>query len=108
MRRALVFVADGAGTAAYRVGGGRLHPVWQNGTHGTTPIVAGGLLYVYDMDSGGIAVYHPASGRLITTLPAPSGHWNSPIAVDGHVIEPTGNANDHATSGELEIFSAKR
>ena len=35
-----------------------------------------------------------------------SGHWNSPIVVDGHVVEPEGNANDHALSGKLEIFSA--
>ena len=101
----LVFVADGGGTAAYRVAGRRLHLVWQNGTHGTSPIVAGGLLYVYDMDAGGLAVYHPASGKLITTLAVPAGHWNSPIAIDGHVIEPTGNANDHATTGQLAIFS---
>jgi outer membrane protein assembly factor BamB len=105
--RNLVFVADGGGTAAYGVAGRRLHQVWLNGTHGTSPIVAGGLLYVYDMDDGGLAVYHPASGKLITTLPVPQGHWNSPIAVDGHVIEPTGDANQHATSGELEIFSVK-
>ena len=103
--RRLVFVADGGGTAAYRVSGDRLHVVWQNGTHGTSPIVAGGLCFVFNMDSGGIAVYHPASGKLIATLPTPAGHWNSPIAVDGHVIEPVGSANDHATSGELEIFS---
>ena len=101
----LVFVADGSGTAAYRVGGRRLHMVWQNATNGTSPIVAGGLLYVYDMDAGRLAVYHPASGKLITTLPVPAGHWNSPIAVDGHVIEPTGDGNAHATSGQLLIFS---
>ena len=103
-----VFVADGGGTAAYLVSGGRLHQRWSNSTHGTSPIVAGGLLYVYDMDDGGIAVYLPASGRRIATLPVPAGHWNSPIAVDGHVIEPTGDANDHATSGSLMIFSLPR
>ena len=103
----LVFVADGDGTAAYRVGGRRLHVVWQNGTHGTSPIVAGGLLYVYGMDAGGLAVYQPASGKVITTLPVPAGHWNSPIAVDGHVIEPTGDGNAHQTSGQLVIFSRK-
>ena len=103
-----VFVADGGGTAAYLVSGGRLHERWSNSTHGTSPIVAGGLLYVYDMDDGGIAVYLPSSGRRIATLPVPGGHWNSPIAVDGHVIEPTGDANDHATSGSLVIFSLPR
>ena len=99
------------GEASYKtvvVGGERNEDAaWQNGTHGTSPIVAGGLLFVYDMDSGGIAVYHPASGRLITTLACPGGHWNSPIAVDGHLIEPTGDANDHAASGQLEIWSVR-
>ena len=103
----LLFVADGGGTSAYRVSGGRLHPIWQNGTAGTSPVVAGGLLYVYDPGGGGIAVYRPASGHVITTLSGAGGHWNSPIVVDGHVIEPTGNANDHLTSGSLEIYSIR-
>jgi outer membrane protein assembly factor BamB len=101
----LVFVADGGGTAAYRVAGGRLHEVWSNARPGTSPVLAGGLLYVYDFADGGVFVYHPTSGRQITELPTPSGHWNSPIAVDGHVIEPTGDDNDHLTSGQLDIFS---
>ena len=29
-----------------------------------------------------------------------------PIVVDGHVVEPEGNANDHKLTGALEIFSA--
>jgi hypothetical protein len=52
-------------------------------------------------------VYRPASGRAITTLAAPSGHWNSPIVVDGHVIEPTGDDNDHLLTGSLVIYSAR-
>jgi hypothetical protein len=40
-------------------------------------------------------------------LSGAGGHWNSPIVVDGHVIEPTGNANDHLTSGSLEIYSIR-
>jgi outer membrane protein assembly factor BamB len=100
----LLFVADGGGTAAYRVSGARLHPLWQNGTAGTSPIVAGGLLYVFN-PGGSLVVYHPTSGRVVTTLNVGSGHWNSPIAVDGHLIVPTGNANDHSTSGTLTIFS---
>ena len=104
----MVFVADGGGTAGYRVSGGRLRAVWQNGNNGTSPVIAGGLLFVYDMDSGGIFVYRPASGHEITELPAPAGHWNSPIVVDGHVIEPVGNDNDHQTSGEVEILSVSR
>jgi hypothetical protein len=102
----LLFVADAGGTAAYRVSGGRLHPAWENGTAGTSPVVAGGLLYVYDPGGGAIAVYRPGTGHTITTLSGAGGHWNSPIVVDGHVIEPTGNGNDHATGGSLEIYSS--
>ncbi len=100
----LLFVADGGGTAAYRVSGARLHLLWQNGTPGNSPVVAGGLLYVYNPD-GGIVVYKPAGGGVITTLATAPGHWNSPIVVDGHIIEPTGDDNDHLLSGSLVIYS---
>jgi hypothetical protein len=97
-------VADGGGTAAYRVSGRRLSPVWSNGTPGTSPIVAGGLLYVYN-PNGGVVAYRPSSGHAITTLATPPGHWNSPIVVDGHVIEPTGDDNSHLLTGSLVIYS---
>ena len=102
----MVFVADGSGTTGYSVSHRRLHVVWSNGSHGTSPVVAGGLLYVYDMDSGGVNVYTPRTGKLITTLSSGAGHWNSPIVVDGYVIEPEGNANSDSTSGVLDIWSA--
>jgi PQQ-like domain len=101
-----IFVADENGTAAYVMRRGRLYQAWQNGTPGTSPVMAGGLLYVYDPSAGGIYVYRPGSPRLIAKLPGASGHWNSPIVADGHVIEPEGNANDHSLNGTLEIFSA--
>jgi len=100
-----VFVADGGGTTAYYLSHRRLHVAWSNATHGTSPIVAGGLLYVYDMDSGGVNVYVPHSGKLLATLASGTGHWNSPIVADGYVIEPEGDANDHASSGVLDIWS---
>jgi len=101
-----VFVGDENATAAYVLRHGRLYEAWQNGTPGTSPLMAGGLLYVYDPAGGGIAVYRPDSPKPIAKLPGSSGHWNSPIVVDGHVVEPEGDANDHETSGALEIFSA--
>jgi len=101
-----MFVADEGGTAAYVLRGGRLFEAWANGTPGTSPVMAGGLLYVYDLAAGGIYVYRPGSPRAIAKLPGSSGHWNSPIVADGHVVEPEGNANDHALSGTLELFSA--
>jgi outer membrane protein assembly factor BamB len=102
-----VFVADDGGTSAYRVSGRRLRLAWQNSTPGTSPVLAGGLLYVYDPAGSGISVYAPASGRRITTLAVPGGHWNSPIVVDGHVIEPTGDDNQHRLSGSLVIYSIR-
>jgi hypothetical protein len=101
-----VFVADGAGTAAYALRRGYLYRVWQNGRPGTSPVIAGGLLYVYDPAGGGVYVYRPGSPRPLAKLPGSAGHWNSPIVADGHVLEPEGNANDHLTSGTIEIFSA--
>ncbi|MFN8216600.1 MAG: hypothetical protein U0R71_08385 [Solirubrobacterales bacterium] len=34
------------------------------------------------------------------------GQWNSPIVVDGHVVEPEGDANDHSAGGSLDLFTA--
>jgi outer membrane protein assembly factor BamB len=99
----LVFVATFGATAAYRLDGRRLRLVWRNGTGGTSPVVAGGLLYAYN-PGGGLNVYAPATGRLLATLPAGSGHWNSPIVVAGRVILPEGNANEHSTTGVLNIY----
>jgi hypothetical protein len=101
-----VFVADESGTAAYLLRGGRLYQAWANANAGTSPVMAGGLLYVYDPSAGGIYVYHPGSPQPIAKLPGTPGHWNSPIVVDGHIVEPEGNANNHELTGTLEIFSA--
>jgi hypothetical protein len=98
-----VFVADNAGLDAWTLTRGRLQHRWSSSTPGTSPIVAGGLLYVYD-PNGGLAVYAPTTGRKLTTLAAGSGHWNSPIAVAGMVVLPEGNANDRAATGVLDIY----
>lgn len=101
-----VFIGGPNATSAFTLRKGRLALVWENGSSGTSPVMAGGLLYVYDPSGGGIDVYRPTSSRPIAKLPGDAGHWNSPIVVDGHVIEPEGNANDHSLSGTLELFSA--
>jgi len=103
---ATMFLADENGTAAYVLRGGRLYRAWENASPGTSPVLAGGLLYVYEPSGGGIRVYSPGSAQAIARLPGSSGHWNSPIVVDGHVVEPEGNGNDHARTGMLDIFSA--
>ena len=103
--RIYVFVADTSGTSAYVLGGKqpRLHVAWNDSASGTSPIVAGGLLYVFDPE-GSLNVYSPTSGHKLISLPAGSGHWNSPIAVGGRVILPVGNANDHSSSGVVDIY----
>jgi PQQ-like domain len=104
--RTTMFVGDESGTAAYVLRGGRLYRAWENAIPGTSPVMAGGLVYVYDPSAGGIYVYRPSSAHPIARLTGEPGHWNSPIVVDGHVVEPEGNANDHRLTGTLEIFSA--
>src|SRR5712671_6936960 len=98
-----VFAANDAGTAAWNFSGGRLQEKWNNGTGGTSPLVAGGLLYVYD-PGGGLVVYEPETGRQIAKLDCGGGHWNSPSVVDGRVALPEGNANQHRTTGVLDIW----
>jgi outer membrane protein assembly factor BamB len=101
-----VFVAGEHATAAYVLRRGKLYRAWIAENPGTSPVLAGGLLYVYDPEAGGIEVYRPGSPRPLAKLPGAPGHWNSPIVVDGHIVEPEGDANDHEQSGSLEIFSA--
>jgi outer membrane protein assembly factor BamB len=98
-----VFVSTSAGTEALLFKGGRLHPVWSNHTGGTSPALAGSLLYV--AGSGAVHVYVPTSGREIATLPSGNVHWQSPIIADGRVAVTEGNANEHATTGVLDIYS---
>ena len=98
-----LFAADNGGTAAWTFAGGHLQQVWKNGNGGTSPVIAGGLLYVYD-PGGGLRVYTPDTGKEITTLDCGRGHWNSPIVVDGRIAVPEGNANQHSESGVLNIW----
>jgi outer membrane protein assembly factor BamB len=97
------YVATNQGTAAWRLSGGRLHRVWSNGTPGTSPVIAGGVLWVFD-PNGALVAYRPGSGDVIHRFDAPSGHWNSPIVAGGRVYLPTGDANEHRTSGSLSVF----
>ena len=41
------------------------------------------------------------------TLPSGGVHWQSPIVADGRVAIGEGNANDHATSGVLDIYTPR-
>jgi hypothetical protein len=102
-----VYIATDGGTAAYRLTGSgtpRLLKLWANDSAGTSPVLAGGLLYIYDPSGGGINVYRPSSPDPVTTLPAKAGHWQSPIAIGGCVLIGEGSANDHLTSGTLSLY----
>lgn len=105
--RTYVFVANDAGTAGFVLSGRRLHKVWEDGTPGTSPVLASGLLYVYDEIGATLRVLRPATGATVATLPAASGHWNSPIVVGGRVILPVGGGTEgpeHVTRGRVFIY----
>ena len=99
-----MFAADANGTAAWMLKSGKLVAMWKNGNGGTSPVVAGGLLYIYN-PKGGLRVYDPLKGAQIADLESGTGHWNSPIVVDGKIALPEGNANQHTSSGVLDIWS---
>jgi outer membrane protein assembly factor BamB len=96
------FVSSSGGTAAWLLRGGRLHAVWSNANAGTSPVIAGNLLYV--AGSGSVHVYLPTSGKEVANLETGSVHWQSPIIVGGRIAVAEGNANDHVTSGVLDIY----
>ena len=98
-----MFAADNGATAAWTLIDARLQQQCKNETAGTSPLSAGGLLYVYN-PHGGLHVYEPKTGKAIATLECGGGHWNSPIVVDGRIALPEGNSNSHATSGVLNIW----
>lgn len=99
-----MFAADGGGTAAWTLEDGKLVERWKNRNGGTSPVIAGGLLYVYD-PKGKLRIYEPAKGNQVANLGTGSGHWNSPIVADRRIALPEGNANEHASSGVLDIWS---
>lgn len=104
--RDYLIAATSSGTGAYQLvdpAHPRLAAVWADGTPGTSPVIAGGLLYVYN-PGGGIAVRRPLTGALLRTLPAGSGHWNSPIVVGGRIIEPTGAYASSASSSTIDVY----
>ena len=102
-----LFAADESATGAYVLQNGsspQLAMTWQRNSPGTSPIVAGGLLFVFDQIHGKLNVFDPLSGHQVASLGAASGHWNAPIVIGGRIILPVGNANDRPTSGELFTY----
>jgi outer membrane protein assembly factor BamB len=104
--RTIVFFATQGGTTAYVIEQRRLATLWSHPDAGTSPVVAGGLLYVYDPTGKGLRVEDPATGRRLAVLPAGTGHWNAPVITGGHVVLPEGSVNFHERSGVLDIWTA--
>jgi outer membrane protein assembly factor BamB len=105
--RILVFVATDGGTATYGLTGGsrpRLRHVWSSSAPGTSPVLVGGLLFVYDEKHGSLLIRDPGTGHTLRSLPVPGGHWNSPIVVGGRIIEPTGTYHSSASSSVIDIW----
>ncbi len=100
-----MFVADGGGVEAWTLQNGKLQSMWhETSSGGTSPVVAGGLLYVYDPANGQLRVLAPTTGKQVIALGAGSGHWNSPIVVAGRIALPVGSSNDHSSRGVLQIW----
>jgi outer membrane protein assembly factor BamB len=97
-----LFVADDGGLDAWQLKSGRLVKAWSASSGGTSPVVARGLLYV--ARNGGLDVYVASSGKRVATLPFGTVHWQSPIVADGRVAVAEGSANDHLTTGILDIY----
>ena len=101
-----LFSADGGGTAAWTFKDGKLSEMWKNTNGGTSPVVAGGLLYVYN-PRGGLFVYDAEKGQQVATLESGAGHWNSPIVVDGKIALPEGGSRGQAPAATsvLDIWT---
>jgi len=102
--RIWLFATTSRGTAGYVLEKNRLRRRWSNSTGATSPVVAGNLLYAYDWDRGALNVYVPTSGKLVASLPAGRGHWNTPIVTGGRIALGQEDANAHVTVGVLNIY----
>jgi hypothetical protein len=103
----LAFVGEGDGTGAYRLVGGRrprLQPVWEAPVPSSSPVLAGGLLYDFDVVNARLIIRDPLSSAALTSLPASEGHWNSPIVAGGRIILPTGSYHDSTSTSRIEIY----
>ena len=107
-----LFVTSTSRLAAFTLTKKRLVERWAvslaHFASGTSPVVAGGLLYVNNAAAGELDVFAPTTGKLVARLPAGQGHWNSPIVSDGRIALGEGDANAQMTTGALNIYSLRR
>jgi outer membrane protein assembly factor BamB len=88
--QAWVFYANDCGTAAYKVtspsaGKFRLTRIWSTGQGGTTPVLAGGVLYI--AHGGAVVAYAPATGQVIGSIGNLGDiHWEYPLVAGGHLF----------------------
>src|SRR5262245_7430275 len=81
----------GGGTTAWTFGPDRmLKEAWKNTTGGNTPFYAGGLLFTYNAQAGGVQVFDALTGTAVAKLESGPGHWNSVIVVDNRIALPEG------------------
>ncbi len=106
--RTYVYVANNDYTYAYQLSGGghpRLSVAWHAIAAGTSPVLAGGLLYVYNPNSGELDIRDPTSGALLASRAAAAGHWSSPIVVGGRIVLGVGGSTaDNANRGTVYVF----
>jgi hypothetical protein len=96
-----VFVATGRATIGYHVatdGSGKtsLVEVWRVGDDGTSPILAGGVLFT--AGSKGVSALDPHTGKALWRSSQPSAggnigkvHWQTPIVVSGRLYVADGD-----------------
>ena len=114
-REPWVFVANDFGIAGYAlVLKPKPHLVlqWTDGRGCSSPVLAGGLLYGYDIITGGLGIYNPdppqgtaEPNEPLLSLTIPPGHWSSPVVADGHIALGAGNANANETTGTFYMWT---
>lgn len=114
-REPWVFVANDFGISGYELvvkPKPHLKLMWNDGRGCSSPVMADGLLYAYDIITGGLGVYNPdpstgteEPNEPLLSLTIPPGHWSSPVIADGHIALGAGNANVHATTGGFYLWS---
>jgi len=97
-----VFIADNSGISALKLtasaGAPSLAPVWSQTVGGTTPVIAGGVLFY--LSRNGVRALDPATGtQLWSDAAGASGlHWQSPIVVNGKLYFTDGGGSLRAYS----------
>ncbi len=99
-----LFAADAGASTGWQISNGQMTQIWSHPTGGTSPVIAGRLLYIYN-PTGGLHVYIPKTGTEVANLACGAGHFNTPIVADRRIALPEGNANNHGTTGVLDIWS---